>query len=41
MSLNFTGWKDGVSYYKGLPMPEDKMWMVLREEAIRQIRGEA
>lgn len=38
MSLNFTGWKGGKSYYKGLEMPENKVWMVLRAKKIEQIK---
>lgn len=39
MSLNFTGWKGGKSYYKGLTMPEDKVWAILKAKKIEKIRG--
>jgi len=39
MSLSFTGYKNGKCYFKGLEMPADKVWAILRAKKIQAIRG--
>ena len=40
MSLNYTGWTGGKSYYKGLEMPEDKVWLLLLAKKRELIKGD-
>lgn len=40
MSLTFTGWKGGKSYYKGLEMPEHLVWKMLHAKKAELIKAD-